>query len=660
MKDILKRIFESNPARLLFNLLLVYAVYFICRIVFIWETESIFSLKVSDPIFWRLIWGGLRFDTSAIFYTNAVIILLYLFPLMAKETAWYHRVVRILFTVINGVAALLNLIDSVFFEYRHQRTSMATFQEFSNEGNLLGIAGAEALNHWYLVLLFLLLVWLLYFLYRNPRLRYSSKKEYYWVQSVSLVLFGALTVMGMRGSSFFVATRPISVSTAHQYVEDAMQTGIVLNTPFSIIRSVGQLPEKVPQYFATEEELAEEYSPVHLPAEGKAFEKKNVVILIVESFAQEFVGGLNRELDNGTYRGYTPFTDSLLNVATYYEQSFANTDFSIDAPPAVIASIPRMKRPFVLSPYSLDHISSLGTELGNSGYTTAFFHGADNESLGFNAFVKSAGIKEYFGLQEYCADKRTGGMKDFDGHWGIWDEEFLQYFCMKLGELPKPFFATVFTLTSHHPFAVPEKYKDVFKDEGEHKLHKCIRYTDYSLRQFFAAASRQPWFANTIFIITADHASSKRTHDVYKTRVGDFRIPIIFYDPSGGMPQGKQPGIVQQIDIMPTVLGYLGYDKPFISFGKDMFRTAPGDTWAFNWVNYPQYIKGDYLLRTDLDSVTAVYNYVKDPLLKNNLKGRFAGQKEMERELQAILQTISGRMIGNRMTIQTSEKKKGR
>lgn len=637
----LKAIFDSNPARLVYDLLLVYAGYLICRLIFIYEASGSAQVEWGSAAFMRILWGGLRFDTSAIFYTNIPVILLYLLPWKGKETRGYHLAVRIIYIVVNGFAFLLNFADSVLFEYRHERITTATFREFSNEDNIFGLAMAEVASHWYLVVFLAAMIWALWRFYAPARLRYPSVRAYYWVQSVSLAVFGAVTVMGMRGSSFFVATRPIAVSTAHQYVDDAVQTALVLNTPFSIIRTLRQIPSEVPVYFASQEEVDAIYSPVHYPDTTREFTPKNVVIIIVESFAQEFVGGLNRDLDGGAYRGYTPFVDSLLNVATYFEQSFANTDFSIDAPPAVLASIPRMEKPFVLTPASLHRYSSIAGELAGKGYRSAFFHGADNESLGFNAFVKSVGFDDYFGMQEYVADPRTGGRGDFDGHWGIWDEEFLRYFCLKLGEMPQPFVAAVFTLTSHHPFAIPDKYKDVFKDEGQHLLHKCIRYTDYSLRQFFADASRQPWFRNTVFVITADHASSKRTHDVYKTRVGDFRVPIIFYDPSGGMPAGRQKGIVQQIDIMPTLLGYLGYDRPFVSFGKDMFATPPGETWAFNWVHYPQYIKGDYLLRTDLDSVTAVYNYVADPLLQHNLKGRFEGERQMERELRAILQQIT-------------------
>lgn len=647
------RLINSNPVGILLNLLWVYICYEICRLAFLFENWSLFSTSISWSSFWHITLGGWRFDTSAIFYTNAIVILLYLFPLHFKEIRWFQMLTKWLYVIINSIAILSNLADSVFFEFRKHRSSMALFQEFKGDNNIGGIVWVEIISHWYLVIIAIVMIWFLWKFYRMPETPLRPRKRYYITQIVTLLLIAPIAVCGMRGNTFLTATRPISVNYAHKFVNEPLLTGVVLNTPFSMIRTVNQMVNNPPAFFTTEE-LDAIYSPLHIPADSVVTRKKNIVILIVESFAQEFIGGLNKDLDNGTYKGYTPFADSLLQESLYYDQSFANGGFSIDAIPAILASIPRMDRPFVLSPHSLNHINSLASELRNMGYSTAFFHGADNESLGFNAFVKQAGVEKYFGKNEFITDPRFGGKNEFDGKWGIWDEPFLQFFCAEIGTLPQPFLATVFTLSSHHPFAVPEKYKDIFVDEGLHKLHKCIRYADYSLKRFFESASRQPWFKNTIFVISADHASSKRTHDVYKNEVGGFRIPIIFYDPSGELPRGKQPGIVQQIDIMPTLLNYVGYDKPYISFGKDVLNTPAEETWAFNWDFYPQFFKGDYVMRMDesTNEISEIFNYRTDPLLKENLKGKLPDtlEKDMYDQMCAIMQSYVERMDKDNVT----------
>lgn len=647
------KIINSNPVGLILNLLWVYICYEICRLAFLFENWSLYSANMSWHTFWNITLGGWRFDTSAIFYTNALVILLYLFPLHIKERRGYCLTTKWIYVVINSAAILMNLADSVFFEFRKHRSSMAIFEEFKGDNNLGGIVGVEVINHWYFVILAAALIYFLWKCYRYPGTPVKPRGRYYLTQIITLVIIAPIAICGMRGNTFFTATRPISVNYAHKFVNDPMQTGIVLNTPFSMIRTVNQMAEKTPILFKDEESLAAVYSPLHTPSDSLTVRKRNIVILVVESFAQEFIGALNKDLDNGTYKGYTPFTDSLLQHCLSFEQSFANGGFSIDALPAVIASIPRMDRPFVLSPHSLNHINSLASELKNMGYFSAFFHGADNESLGFNAFMKQAGIDRYFGKNEFVADPRFGGMKEFDGKWGIWDEPFLQYFCAEISEMPQPFMASVFTLSSHHPFAVPEKYKDVFVDEGLHKLHKCIRYADYSLKRFFESASKEPWFKNTIFIITADHASSKRTHDVYFGEVGGFRIPILFYDPSGEFPSGRRSGIVQQMDIMPTMLNYVGYDRPYIAFGKDILNTPDDETWAFNWDFFPQYFKGDYVMRMENQQISEIYNYKKDPLLKENLKGKLPKDQErdMFEHMCAIIQSYKQRMDKDNVTV---------
>ncbi len=650
------RWYNSNPVGLIINLLLVYICYEVCRLAFLFENWSIYSSDLTLRSFAKISLGGLQFDTSAIFYTNAIVILLYLLPLHIKERRGWQLVTKWIFVVINSLCIIFNLGDSVFFEFRKRRSTMALLDEFGGDSNIASIIGGELVSHWFLVLLAIIMIVFLWKGYRMPGTPINPHRRYYITQIVSLVVMIPVSICCMRGNTFFSATRPISANYANKFVDNPIETGLVLNTPFCILRSLNNTITPTPIYFSDAAELDAIYSPLHIPSDSLIKREKNVVVFIVESFAQEFVGALNKDLDNGTYRGYTPFVDSLLSKSVYFENSFSNTGFSIDAPPAILASIPRMDRPFVLVPFSTNRISSLPGELRKIGYKTAFFHGADNESLGFNAFVKQAGVEEYYGKNEFFADSRFGGKSDFDGKWGIWDEPFLQFFCTKLSEMKQPFMASVFTLSSHHPFKIPEKYKDKFPEEGQFPLHKCIRYTDYSLRRFFEQAEKQPWYRNTIFVITADHASSKRTHDEYKNIVGDYRVPIIIFDPSGELTPGMRPGIMQQIDIMPTILNYLGYDKPYIAFGRDALSTPAEDTWAFAWDMRPQIMMGNYVMQDDGQSPRKVFDFKNDPLLKNNLSGHLPEgvEKDMELKMKAFIQSYMQRMAADSVSIRAN------
>lgn len=649
----LSRVLHSTVFALLLNLFWVYVMYFICRVVFLLSNWQLFGTGMTLPSLLTMFRGGFLFDTSAVFYTNSLYILLVLFPLHYKEVGWYRSMTKWVYVAVNSLCMLINLADTVFFAFRRQRVTTAVFREFGGEGNIANIVSQELLNHWYLIALLIVMVWILCRIYRQPSAPVSPLWRYYLNRSIWLVVIGFAAVCGMRGNVFFLsATRPISINYAFRYTNIPEQTGIVLNTPFSLIRTVGQNIKPIPRYFDSQEALAAVYSPLHLPVDSAVAKKKNVVILIVESFGTEFIGGLNKHLENGNYKGFTPWVDSMLDSCMYFDEMIANTYYSIDAPPAVLASIPRADRPFVVSPHSINHINSLASELKNIGYTSAFFHGADNESLGFSAFMRQAGIDRYYGQNEFYADPRFGGRKEFDGTWGVWDEPFLQFFCAKLTEMPQPFVASVFTLSSHHPFRVPDKYKDRFTDEGIFELNKCIRYADYSIGRFFESARKEAWFENTIFVLCADHTSAKIAHDEYRNEMGELRIPILFYDPSGELPRGRQPGIAQQIDIMPTLLNYIGYDRPYVAFGKDLLNTAPDDTWAFNWNSLPVLVKGDYLLMYDGEKTVSMYNIKTDRFEKNNLVGKgLPEEAEMVCQIQAIMQSYLERMNSDNVTV---------
>ena len=257
--------------------------------------------------------------------------------------------------------------------------------------------------------------------------------------------------------------------------------------------------------------------------------------------------------------------------------------------------------------------------------------------MGFKAYSSSVGYKEYYGRESYGNDEH------FDGHWSIWDEEFLQFYADKISTFPEPFAVAVFTATSHHPYIIPEWHKDRF-EEGTLPIHKCVAYTDMSVRRFFETASRQPWYDNTLFVLCADHTNIIEIPE-FGTEAGRYRVPIMFYTPDGSL-KGKLSGTMQQIDIMPTILGILGYDRPYVAFGNDLTRTQEDETFAVNCSNgIHQLFKNGYLLQFDGESPVALYHYESDKMLENNLLGKVECQESMLELLKSVLQQYMERML---------------
>ena len=597
--------------------------------------------------------GALVFDTSAILVTNIPYIVLMLFPLHFKETIFYQKLCRFIFLLINGLALAINLCDAVYFRFTMRRTTTTVFSEFSNEGNLGGIFMTETLRHFYLVILFVFIVWAMYRLYRLSPLASHHSPLKWWhydlATLLSLAAFAPFVVAGIRGG-FTTAVRPITISNANQYVNRPIDAALVLNTPFSLYRTIGKAVFVVPDYFRDAAEMDAVYSPVHVPNDSVPMMKKNVVVLIVESFGREYIGALNRTLDNSRYQGYTPHVDSLIAKSITFSHSYCNGRKSIDGMPSILSSIPMFVEPFFLTPASMNHVSGIASLLAGEGYQTAFFHGAQRGSMGFQAFARSTGFQAYYGREDYDADSRFGGDDDFDGMWAIWDEPFLQYYATKMSEMKQPFMTAVFTASSHHPYVIPEKYKDVYPEEGI-IIHKCIRYTDMALGRFFQTASRQPWFKNTIFVLTSDHTNLS-DHQEYQTDLGGFCSPIIIYEPgvTDSQPEVQQK-IAQQIDILPTVMGRLHYPKPYFGFGIDVLNTPAEDTWAVNYLNgIYQYVKHGHVIQFDGQKTKAVYA-LTDSLMQHNLLTSQPSPltSEMEREVKAIIQQYMSRMTQDRL-----------
>ena len=649
--------------RFLLNLIIIYIAYGICRVAFVMENWGLFASDFQWSSVPEMLHGAWMFDTSAILYTNVLYALLMLIPLHYKEMRGWQMTAKWIFITVNGVCIAANLADCVYFKYTMRRTTNTVFSEFSNEGNIGSIIGVEFLRHWYLVLLFVVMIlamWKCYFgggskktLRRTSMPQGKGLLRYYIIQTLCFAIFIPLCICGMRGGAT-TAVRPITISNANQYVAHPQEAGIVLNTPFSLIRTIGKKVFEIPEYMS-EQEMNALYSPLKNNQSSiisNQSSKKNVVILIVESFGREYIGGYNKWLDGGKYKGYTPFVDSLMLHSQTFLYSYCNGRKSIDGMPSILSGIPMFIEPFFLTPASMNDVSGIAGELKNKGYYSAFFHGAENGSMGFEAFARKTGFTDYFGRTEYNADKRFNGDKDFDGMWAIWDEPFLQFFATKMSEFKQPFVSAVFTASSHHPYKVPEEYKDIYKEEGI-VIHKCIRYTDNAIRRFFDKAKTQPWYKNTLFVITSDHTNLS-DHAYYQTDLGGFCSPIIFFDPSGDLKPGMRNAIAQQIDIMPTVLSYLGYDRPYVAFGCDLLTTSDEDTWAVNYINgIYQYVKGDWLLQFDGHKAKALYRFRTDLLLKDNLLTKEPKiAKDMELQVKAIIQSYMTRMVNNQLVVQ--------
>lgn len=629
---------------LLLSLFVMLFILFISRFIFYWLNPSYFP-GISFSHWLRIMRGGFKFDLAAVLYLNIVFIFLMLLPFRFRYKNWYQVLLRWLFYITNSLGIIANCIDLIYFRFTLRRSTTDVFSEFSNEKGKGKFFLVFILDYWYVVLICIGLIALLVFLYNRIRIRVPEKINpwvYYPVGVLLIPVILAGVLAGIRGDLKH-STRPFTMSNAGEYVNSPGEIPLVLNTPFCIIRTFSRTFYHEEKFF-TAEEIDNVYTPVQELHSDQPFRPDNVVVIILESFGREAVGYYNKDLKNGTYKGYTPFLDSLISVSATFTNSFANGRKSIDAIPSVLTSIPSGENPFVLTPYASDKLNSLPQILKSKGYNTSFFHGAPDGSMGFKAFVNLVGVDHYYGKDEFNNDK------EFDGLWGIWDEPFFQYFAHTLDTIKKPFFTSIFSVSSHHPFKVPKQYEGVFP-KGELPIHQCMGYTDMALRKFFATASKMSWFKNTLFVLTADHATISNFPE-YQTSWGYMSIPIVFYHPGDSTLRTAEKQIAQQTDIMPSVLDYLHYSGKIVSFGKSIFSPAE-EHFVVNYNNGFQLIKGDYLLRFDGQKASGLYDFVHDRLMNSDLKEKQPALRDsMEMKIKAYIQQYHNRLIGDKMRVE--------
>lgn len=639
---------------LLLSFLLSMGLYSLCRVIFYLLNTEFFP-DMTAGRFLRIMFGGLRFDLSAALYSNSLFMLLMIAPFAFRFTNGFKSTVKWIFLVVNAIALAMNIADSVYYQFTLRRTTLSVLDQFGNEQNLAVLFFKFFIDYWYAALIWIGLVALMAFVYRKIKWEGPQQKNpwLFYLGGLGLALGVIFLFIGGARGGFAHSTRPITLSNAAEYATVPKDINLVLNTPFAVMRTANANVIQRANYFANERELETVFTPVNQKADTTGFTPRNVVVIILESFSKEFVGAYHKNISLAGFRGYTPFMDSLIGKSQAFQHSMANGRKSIDAMPSVISSIPSIEIPYVLSHYSGNKVNSLANLLRDKGYHTAFFHGAPNGSMGFQAYANLCGFHEYYGKTEYNNDD------DYDGIWGIWDDPFMQYFANTMNGFREPFYTTLFTVSSHHPYNLPKEVESKFKG-GPKPIHRTIEYTDDALKHFFATASKMPWFKNTLFVITADHASAEIGYPEYNTVWGYFSIPIFFYDPQ--IENGSfQNELIQQVDIMPTVLSYLHYDKPYVAFGRDVFdaRTTP---FAFNYLdNLYQFFQGEYLLRFDGKQTVSLHNYRTDLLLKEDLKEKLPGVvSEMEKKLKAFIQQYNNRMVDDNLTTEGPQSFAGR
>jgi phosphoglycerol transferase MdoB-like AlkP superfamily enzyme len=607
--DLKKYFYRENVfANLLFKLGLILLILELYRVLLLVSNSKSFK---NFGLFEHFV--GIWFDliTIALFFLPFVAFSL--LPVGHKLEKIRGYALFFLFVLTSLVVFFFNAWDVAYFSYTEKRTSYDYLMYMLNNPETSSLAGEFMLEFWWLILFFVTSFSFLIYGYsklKNPILHY--KKATSWVGFIIGILLSI--IIGRGGFQL----KPVGILESTNYCS-LENSPAVLNSAFTIIKTFDFVGVEKKNYF-TDKEVNRIFNPIQQSSPQHLLPgNPNVVFILFESFGTMYCGPASPE-------SYTPFLDSVLNKSMYFDYGIANARTSMDAVPTVVSSIPTwMNESFILSSYSSNQFEGFPNILKKAGYESAFFHGANNGSMRFDAFSSAVGFDHYFGRTEYGNDKH------FDGNWGIEDHHFMSWSVDRMNEFKKPFLSMIFTLSSHHPFTVPKEYKNKVR-KGPEPLCKTIHYVDFAFKSFWEKAQKQEWFENTLFIFCADHVGPTNRPD--RTSLEwTHRIPIAFYHPSGKLPKVKKGTPFQQIDILPTSLDLLNQKTSFFAMGSSFFRKNRFPKLGYSNENLISFEKG------------------QEPLLWNDKRSKSYKKSERSkiRMVKAIYQQYTRALVENRM-----------
>jgi phosphoglycerol transferase MdoB-like AlkP superfamily enzyme len=526
-------------------------------------------------------------------------------------------------------------MDIEYFKYTSKRSTFDLLTILGTGNDIQQLATTFIKDFWLIILVFIGILFINEWFYRKTKAIFTPLKPVILGLTIRFIVIFPLFFVLSRGG---FQLRPIGIVEASQF-SNPENSAFILNTPLTMLKSYGKERLELKNYF-TDKQNEQLFNPIqttqpqHILPDGT-----NVMIIILESFGNEFVGAFNHG------KSYTPFFDSLINQSLSFEYGIANGKKSIEAVPSIIASIPSlMDNPYISSPYGNNKVNSLVSILKKKGYDSGFYHGATNGSMRFNGFAAQLGFNHYFGRYEYNNDQH------FDKTWGILDEYFNPWTAQQLSALKQPFIGTLFTLSSHHPYYVPPHWKKkVIK--GNQPICASISYGDISLRKFFETAKKQPWYNNTLFVLVADHTPAT-TSDLYNDRRFKYQIPIVFYHPKKLLPVKREKKIIQQLDIMPTVLDLLNIKTNFYAYGQSIYKNTEREAFTYLEGSYFYFVKNHLYTFTN-EKARNLYDFTdrkKSPT--DSLSFYKKEMKQVENRFKAIIQRYNRDLIHNKTAVQ--------
>ena len=543
----------------LFYFLYWILIFIAAKIAFLVYHFSLTKTLNGSEVFKVFLYGS-RMDASFSAYICIFPFLLFFIKSIALKFP-VNKIIRIYTIILVIVISFLITADLELYNAWGFRMDATPLQYFKSPKEMIATVSSAPL--FLLSLTYILFVALFIFIYKRWFDFFIDKKQkrFHLVDLFFSLFLIAFLFLPIRGG---IQKIPMIISDVY-FSEKIFADHAAINLPWNIMFSIlNRHSEQNPfDYFSKEksEQLTDDLyntGAKKIP-DILSVEKPNIIIIILESYTAKWVGCL------GGVPGVTPNLDSIAADGLLFTNIYAAGDRSEKGQVAILSGYPNQAITSIIkTPTKTRQLPSINQSLEKIGYQSSYTYGGELEFANIKSYLINIGIDKLVDKYSFPISERTTS-------WGVHDQYVFDRFYQDLQKEKQPFFATMFTLSSHEPYDVPMNPHFAGKDETT-LFKNSVYYTDSIIGSFIRRFKKDSLWKNTLIVFVADHGHPLPGHDP-NDRPSKFHIPLIF---SGGAltMKGKVKTIGSQTDIVTTILDQLHLPENNFKWGKDLLDSS--------------------------------------------------------------------------------------
>ena len=499
----------------------------------------------------------------------SVIVLGMLFYHMS-ESSMKHKFA--IFAIVYGFFSIIMFADTMYYNYYNQTVSVQQIYQVSNVAKVPSSFVATLIPASFFI------IWdipfaLYYFKKRSAQCedkKQDNKTNIRRVMNITCVVL--ILVLAVNPFENTFVTKINSVGFFSNHIRD------IVDVASGFVEEEFWEPEQVVKTVKAQQKQEKEEQNNSLQGIAK---DKNLIVIQLEAF-QNFVIGAE-------YNGQelTPNLNKLVaKDSIYFDQyySIIGKGNTADAEFATLNSLYPVIDGESYRLYTENTYNGLPWKLKDQGYATYAFHGNEGNFWNREVAYPYQGIDNFYDSEKLDSSEVLG--------LGVSDKSMFHQMVEVLKKEEKPFFSFAVTLTSHHPYEMPEelcKLDILPEDEGSKfsKYLQSVHYTDEAIGQLIQELKENDLYEDTVLAFYGDHHGLNCTMDNNEEYVGRYlgkaygyeemlKVPCIVHVPESGVNKTIST-LGCQVDFLPTMASLMNFEleQPFV-MGQNLLTAKDG------------------------------------------------------------------------------------